>query len=345
VILQPFANHNGGMIEFGPDQFLYIGMGDGGSANDPGNRAQNINDLLGKILRIDVDQSVGGVPYSSPADNPFFGVTAGRDEIYAIGMRNPFRFSFDRITGQLFAGDVGQNAREEVDIITRGGNYGWRVMEGSICNPGFGGGVCAPIGIAPVAEYAHSTGRCSITGGYVYRGSQFSLPFGAYVYGDFCTGEIFMLSGGSAGVLLDTALNISSFGEDEAGEIYVVGLDGTINRISNPNPPPAVPAPVIQSAGLIRHSNQEPFEPIRVKSNGKKYDIRVFGTGFVLDSRIFINGRSVKTSLHSSSREGLFLTGRMRRDMLSEPGAMVVQIINLDGAHSGPFILQVVPNE
>src|SRR6185295_8643551 len=120
VIAQPFSNHNGGMIEFGPDQFLYIGMGDGGSANDPGNRAQNLTELLGKILRIDVDHANGGVPYSSPSDNPFFGATAGRDEIYAFGMRNPWRFSFDRDTGQLYCGDVGQNAREEIDIITRG---------------------------------------------------------------------------------------------------------------------------------------------------------------------------------------------------------------------------------
>lgn len=250
VIPQPFPNHNGGMIEFGPDQFLYIGMGDGGSADDPGNRAQNINELLGKILRIDVDRSNGSVPYSSPADNPFFGATPGRDEIYAFGMRNPFRFSFDRATGQLFAGDVGQNAREEVDIVTRAGNYGWRVMEGNICNPSFGGGVCARIGIAPVAEYSHSGGRCSITGGYVYRGSQSSLPAGAYVYADFCTGEIFMLNGGTASVLLDTGLNISSFGEDEAGEIYVVGLSGSLDRINNPNPPPPPTSLVIQLAAL-----------------------------------------------------------------------------------------------
>jgi glucose/arabinose dehydrogenase len=159
VIPQPFANHNGGMIEFGPDGFLYIGMGDGGSGNDPGNRAQNINELLGKILRIDIDHPSGSLPYSSPPDNPFFGATPGRDEIYAVGFRNPFRFSFDRLTGQLFAGDVGQAAREEVDIVTRGGNYGWRVFEGTLCT-NLDPALCSSGSyVAPIAQYGHTGGR------------------------------------------------------------------------------------------------------------------------------------------------------------------------------------------
>ena len=131
-------NHNGGMIEFGPDGFLYIGLGDGGSANDPPNNGQNINALLGKILRIDIDHPAGGLNYSSPSSNPFFGAIAGRDEIYSYGHRNPWRYSFDRGNGQLILGDVGQGAREEIDNVTLGGNYGWRVMEGSICNPSLG---------------------------------------------------------------------------------------------------------------------------------------------------------------------------------------------------------------
>jgi glucose/arabinose dehydrogenase len=236
TIQQPFPNHNGGMIAFGPDGFLYIGMGDGGSANDPDNRAQNIDDLLGKILRIDVDHAAGSVPYSSPSSNPFFGPTAGRDEIYALGTRNPWRFSFDRGgSHQLYVGDVGQGAREEVDIVTLGGNYGWRVMEGSICNPNFNGGACTPPpgSILPITEYSHTNGRCSITGGYVYRGARSALPTGTYVYGDYCTGEIFTLQNGAQMLLLDAQLRISSFGEDEAGEIYVVGLlSGTVDRIS-----------------------------------------------------------------------------------------------------------------
>ena len=234
VIAQPFANHNGGMIEFGFDGFLYIGMGDGGDANDPGSRAQNVDELLGKILRIDVDHPASPQqPYSSPPSNPFFGATAGRDEIFAVGMRNPFRFSFDRQTGQLYVGDVGQGALEEVDIVTLGGNYGWRVYEGTNCT-GLDPELCTPTNfVTPIAQYGHSGGRCSITGGYVYRGSGAALPAGTYLFGDYCTGEIFSLVNGAPNLLLDTALNISSFGEDEAGEIYVVGLGGTVHRIAS----------------------------------------------------------------------------------------------------------------
>jgi hypothetical protein len=218
TISQPFANHNGGMIEFGPDGHLYIGMGDGGSANDPGNRAQNPQDLLGKMLRMDVDG-------------------ARRAEIFASGFRNPWRFSFDRITGLLYAGDVGQNAREEIDIVYAGGNYGWRVFEGTRCT-NLGPASCTASNyIPPITEYTNtgSAGRCSVIGGYVYRGSQGSLPYGAYIYGDLCSGEIFMFNDGAATVLLDTALQISSFGEDESGELYVVGVSGSISRLTNPD--------------------------------------------------------------------------------------------------------------
>ena len=237
------SNHNGGMLEFGPDGYLYSGPGDGGAGNDPPNNGQNINVLLGKILRIDVDHPSPPNLYSSPPTNPFFGATPGADEIYAYGMRNPFRFSFDRATGQLYVGDVGQSAREEIDVVTLGGNYGWRVMEGMICNPAFNGGVCTPPpgSILPIFDYSHSAGRCSITGGYVYRGPRATLPSGAYVYADYCTGEIWQLLGLVNTPLIDTSLNITSFGEDEAGEIYVVGQNGTINRLTiSPPPPPCM---------------------------------------------------------------------------------------------------------
>jgi len=236
TIPQPFANHNGGMLAFGPDGFLYIGMGDGGSANDPGNRAQNVDELLGKILRIDVDRPASQTqPYSSPADNPYAGPTTGRDEIYALGLRNPWRFSFDRQTGDLVCGDVGQSAREEVDIITRGGNYGWRIFEGTQCT-GLDPALCNPAGfIMPIAEYGHTGGRCSITGGYVYRGSLGSLPLGSYVFGDYCSGEIFLREGGQFSVIYATGANISSFGQDEAGELYVVLYGGSVVHIAAPS--------------------------------------------------------------------------------------------------------------
>jgi glucose/arabinose dehydrogenase len=230
VVPQPFANHNGGMVEFGPDGLLYIALGDGGSGNDPGNRAQNPEELLGKVLRIDVDRSSGGRPYAAPASNPFAG-GQGRDEIFALGFRNPFRFSFDRATGDLWAGDVGQSAVEEVSVVTVGGNYGWRVFEGSRCT-NLGPASCATPGFTPpVTEYRRSGGRCAVTGGYVYRGRAGTLPPGTYVFGDFCSGEVFLFDGGGQRVLLDTPLSLASFGEDEAGELYVVGLGGTVHRL------------------------------------------------------------------------------------------------------------------
>ena len=234
TIAQPFSNHNGGMLAFGLDGFLYIATGDGGSSDDPDDRSQNPNELLGKILRLNIDQPQSeSVLYSSPPGNPFFGDISGRDEVFAFGLRNPWRFSFDRVTHELYAGDVGQGEREEVNIVTIGGNYGWRVFEGSLCTD-LGPAACVADNFtAPLVEYAHTQDRCSITGGYVYRGNALTLPTGAYVYGDFCTGEIFLYENGEQTVVLDTDLLLASFGEDEAGEMYVVGLGGTIARLVN----------------------------------------------------------------------------------------------------------------
>jgi glucose/arabinose dehydrogenase len=232
VIPQPFPNHKGGMVEFGPDGFLYIGLGDGGSANDPDNRAQDVSQLLGKILRINVDTEAGGLPYSSPPDNPFAGPAPGRDEIYALGLRNPFRFSFDRTTGALYAADVGQDAVEEIDIIVRGGNYGWRIWEGTRCT-GLDPARCDRASfVFPVDEYGRTAPRCSVIGGYVYRGPRSSLPQATYVYADFCSGEVFGRREGTSSILLQTGLQISSFGEDEAGELYIVDLDGAVYRLA-----------------------------------------------------------------------------------------------------------------
>ncbi len=229
TVPQPYANHNGGMVEFGPDGFLYIARGDGGSGGDPGNRAQNREELLGKILRIDVDH---GTPYAIPSGNPF-AAGGGRPEIFAYGLRNPWRFSFDRETGELWAADVGQDDWEEIDLIRRGENYGWRIMEGAHCfHPKTG---CQTTGlILPVAEYRNQGPRCSITGGYVYRGAGIPTLRGAYLFGDYCSGEVMTLSNGRAGaplVLLSTGLKISSFGQDQAGELYVVGHEGTVHRL------------------------------------------------------------------------------------------------------------------
>jgi len=227
VIPQPYGNHNGGMIAFGPDHYLYIGMGDGGSGGDPENYAQNRNELLGKFLRIDVDQHP---PYGIPPDNPFV-KEHGRPEIFAWGLRNPWRFSFDRETGNLWAGDVGQNAWEEIDVITNGKNYGWRLLEGTHCfNPKTH---CrqVPHLVDPVTEYAHEQGRCSVTGGYVYRGKKIPNLVGTYVFGDFCSGEIWGYRNGERQILQSTDLQISSFGEDRDGELYVVGYGGDIFRM------------------------------------------------------------------------------------------------------------------
>ena len=231
TVAQPYANHNGGMVGFGPDGYLYIGLGDGGSAGDPGNRAQDPDVLLGKILRIDVDR---GRPYAIPEDNPFAG-GGGRPEIYALGLRNPWRFSFDRADRRLWVGDVGQNRIEEIDIVERGGNYGWRLMEGRSCYRPTSG--CERSGLElPVAQYQHERGRCSITGGYVYRGAAMPQLVGTYLSGDYCSGEIFGLRGGENPVLLDPGLRIASFGEDAAGEVYVVDLAGAIYRIVGGKP-------------------------------------------------------------------------------------------------------------
>jgi hypothetical protein len=177
------------------------------------------------------------VAYASPSTNPFFGSAPGRDEIFAYGLRNPWRFSFDRLTGDQWVGDVGQDAWEELDTpIVNGGNYGWRVYEGFTCTNN-DPSLCTPTNyLPPILSYQHLNGRCSITGGYVYRGPAGTLPSGTYVYGDYCSGEIFTWNGSSQALLLDTALNISSFGEDEAGELYVVGLGGSLSKLVSSGP-------------------------------------------------------------------------------------------------------------
>jgi glucose/arabinose dehydrogenase len=231
-ITQPFNNHNGGQLAFGPDGMLYMGSGDGGSDGDPLGNGQSLNTLLGKLLRIDVLS--GTVPYAIPTGNPF------GNEIWALGLRNPWRFSFDRSTGDLYLPDVGQDTVEEVNFQQvgsgAGANYGWKIMEGTLC---FGGLSCSSAGLTlPVAEYFHNSGDCAIIGGFVYRGSLSSLQ-GTYLYGDFCSGRIWGLrrEGGTwtNKLLSDTNFTISSFGEDDAGELYLADYaGGKIYRIGTP---------------------------------------------------------------------------------------------------------------
>ena len=235
---QPFSNHNGGLILFGPDGQLYVGFGDGGDAGDPQENGQNLGTLLGKILRLDVDS---GSPYAIPPDNPFVGEPGVREEIWAYGLRNPWRFAFDRATGDLYIADVGQGKYEEVHAAPAGlggQNYGWDIMEGAHCFEPQSG--CDQTGLVlPVIEYNHSTGACSITGGYVYRGSALPDLAGTYFYADYCSDFVrsFKLASGRATEewswpgLEPPGGSISSFGEDAAGELYICSLSGSVHKI------------------------------------------------------------------------------------------------------------------
>ncbi|GAB4376228.1 MAG: PQQ-dependent sugar dehydrogenase [Calditrichia bacterium] len=231
-IPQPYGNHNGGQIAFGPDGYLYIALGDGGSAGDPQGNGQNLKTLLGSILRIDVDRSSPGGNYEIPPDNPFVGNSEGfRPEIFAYGLRNPWRFSFDPVTGWLWTGDVGQNRIEEIDIIEKGKNYGWNIMEGSRIYSSASGNQPQNL-VMPVWEYTHSVGQ-SVTGGFVYRGKRIPRLGGAYIYADYVSGKIWALRYDGTGapenqLLFDTDLNISSFGIDRENELYFCAFDGKI---------------------------------------------------------------------------------------------------------------------
>ncbi len=234
TIAQPFSNHNGGSLNFGPDGYLYIGMGDGGSGGDPNNYGQNLNSLLGKMLRIDVGGETG---YAIPSDNPYVGIT-GEDEIWAVGVRNPWKFSFDRITGDLWIADVGQNAIEEINkaASTEAGlNYGWRCYEGNAVYNNTGCGSSSNYTF-PVAQYTHAaTGGCSLTGGYVYTGTTFPNLQNKYLFSDYCNNRIgYIATNGGTITWTPNSFsgNIVSFGEDVNGELYVAGIsNGIISKV------------------------------------------------------------------------------------------------------------------
>lgn len=235
---QPYSNHNGGHIAFGPDGYLYIGLGDGGSGGDPQGHGQNLQTLLGSMLRIDVNNSApagtpNGIPYAIPSTNPFANGEQGRPEIYAWGLRNPWRWSFDKISGDLWVADVGQNSWEEVSIITAPGNFGWNGKEGTHCyqsrncnNPDF---------IDPVLEYSHDDG-CSVTGGYVYRGSALPSLQGTYLFSDYCSGTLWGAKNNGSGIyerfeILETGFNVASFAEGNNGDVYVINLGGEFHKL------------------------------------------------------------------------------------------------------------------
>jgi glucose/arabinose dehydrogenase len=226
---QPYTNHNGGALAFGPDGYLYITLGDGGGAGDDQGNAQRLDTVLGKILRIDVS----GDAYTIPPDNPFVTLTGARGEIWAYGLRNPWRLAFDPATGALWTADAGQDVMEEVDVVVPGGNYGWNRLEGSLCyNPPSG---CDAAGtILPVAEYTHEFG-CAIVGGYVYRGAEMPELQGWYVYGDFCSGRVWAVNAEGERKtpipIADTGKRITSFAQDPAGEVYVITFDDTVEKL------------------------------------------------------------------------------------------------------------------
>jgi len=312
TIDQPFANHNGGQLEFGPDGMLYVGMGDGGSAGDPECVAQRMEpqegrqDLLGKMLRLDVNQSMASPPYYGiPEGNPFV-ATGGPDEAWAIGLRNPWRFSFDRLTGDLLIGDVGQGSKEEIDFqpqaSTGGENYGWKMMEGTLCNGNTGNcpdGVPAcdsPLLTLPILEYDHGGGRCSVTGGYVYRGERIPDLNGRYVYGDFCSGEIWAaFRAGDTWTeefLPIQAGGLTTFGEDLAGELYVGTQAGNLYRIDPVAPTTPVIGSITPQQGYERGSD----------------DVTIEGSGFASGVQVLFGGTPALAVTLVSSTELLVRT-------------------------------------
>ena len=353
TIGQPFANHNGGQLAFGRDGFLYVGMGDGGSGGDPGNRAQDPAQLLGKILRIDVET---GRPYkyTVPASNPYVVRPGFRPEIWALGVRNPWRFSFDRLTADLFIADVGQGLYEEIDFqpaSSRGGeNYGWNIMEGFHCftNP------CSQTGLTlPVVEYDHSAGNCSVTGGYVYRASMFPRMRGLYFYGDFCSGRIWSLrrdgSAWTSALLLDTSINISAFGEDEAGNLYVASYNsGEVYKLVDNGPvvPPApTPTPEVKFGSptfVVPEQSGAASIPV-LRSGDTTVDIRVDYATSDATASSRSDYTAARGTLHFAPGETektfeVLLTNDERRE---SPETFLVTLSNLD-ASSG--VLEGVPS-
>jgi len=327
VVDQPYDNHNGGKLAFGPDGYLYIGFGDGGSGNDPGNRAQDRTVLLGKILRIDVDSTEAGLNYAIPSTNPYYKNQLGyRQEIYAYGIRNPWRFSFDRVTGKLWLGDVGQDTREEVDIVEKGGNYGWRLMEGFICNPVVNPTCQDTSGLLPpIWDYPHNGSSASITGGYVYRGTSIPSLYGKYIFGDYVRGETWALTydgvnPASVIQLSQDSYSISTFGVDTSGEIYLCSYSssGKIYKLTGPATGVKEVAGESPEVFKLFQNYPNPFNP----STNIGYELSA--NSHVVLKVYDVLGREVKTLVNKYQQVGK-------------------HIVSLDGSHlaSGVYFYQL----
>ncbi|MFA7360086.1 MAG: PQQ-dependent sugar dehydrogenase [Candidatus Kapaibacterium sp.] len=307
-INQPFSNHNGGTVMFGQDGFLYIGMGDGGSGGDPSGNAQNLQVLLGKMLRIDINDTSASRRYVIPNTNPFYNnPTAGKEEIYTWGMRNPWKYSQDPVTGLIYCADVGQGNWEEIDIIENGKNYGWKVMEGFVCySPSTG---CDTSGKKlPIKAYNHSGGDCSVTGGYVYRGNRRPELRGAYIYGDYCSGKIWMLRYNSGVVTSDSLLTqksiaLTSFGVDQFNELYVIAsaASGKIWRFNKSPLATGINENGLTPEGYNLYQNYpNPFNPNTMIS------YYLPKTGLVKLQVFDINGKQVRTLVNNSQTAGRY---------------------------------------
>ncbi len=331
---QPFSNHNGGQLAFGEDGYLYIATGDGGSGGDPLNNGQNKAVLLGKILRIDVDNPSGSNNYGIPADNPFAGNTQGyAQEIYAYGLRNPWRFSFDKATGRLWCADVGQNLWEEVNIIEKGGNYGWKIMEGNSCySPSSG---CDTTGLKlPVIAYGHnSTGGYSITGGYVYRGKTVPQLVGKYIYADYVSKRVWALDYQGSGnytnqvILNSSGISIASFGVDYNQELYLLDLaGGKIYRFAEQVDidEDVYRSPVSLDGNFVLNGNYpNPFNP------ETKISFSVYEEGDVKITVYDMLGREIEILENRSFSQGSYVTGWYAGD-----NANGVYIVKLEGISS-----------
>ena len=344
-VAQPAGNHNGGMIAFGPDGMLYIGLGDGGASNDRFLNGQDPTTLLATILRIDVDHFDEGLAYSIPADNPFVGnADDWREEIWAWGLRNPWRFSFDRITGDLWAGDVGQGSFEEIDLIVRGGNYGWNIQEGFAC---FRGSGCERDDLLlPVAAYGRSHG-VSVTGGYVYRGHRLGDLVGAYIYGDFGSGNIWALRHNGTAVtdsvlLAGSPSHISSFGEDEAGELYVVGYDGWIYRFLPLDGEQPIPTAIEEQKALeprgfqLRQSYPNPFNPTTTidysMAEGSPAEIVIYD---ILGQRV----RTLASGWHGAGSHQVQWHGDDDLGRRAAPGVYLYRLVTQAGVSTRRMVL------